>query len=251
MKKLFIVFALTSALFSCKKETTNINSTTNTSNGVTCGDNPNINFTSTGTPIGKFSDCIKDVDGNEYKTVTIGTQTWMAENLKVAMYNDGTTIPNVADNTQWSQLTTGAWAYYNNDSTNNAKYGKLYNWYAVSPTTNGNKNVCPTGWHVPTDAEWIVFTDFLGGENEAPDKMKEVNTLNWNNSNSGATNTSLFTALPNGFRYYNGDYLTIGNIGAWWSSSESDPFNAWSRNINNTSNNSFRFFHGKEIGLSI
>ncbi|MBP6459382.1 MAG: hypothetical protein KA264_04725, partial [Crocinitomicaceae bacterium] len=73
----------------------------------------------------------------------------MAENLKTSKYSDGTTIPNITDNTQWQNNTTGAWSYYNNDAANNAKYGKLYNWYAVSKTSNGNKNVCPTGWHVP------------------------------------------------------------------------------------------------------
>ena len=171
MKKLFILFALTSALFSCKKTSTSpnipsvVNDTTKTT--ISCVDNPNINFSSIGTPIGKFSDCIKDVDGNVYKTVTIGTQTWMAENLKVSKYNDGTIIPNIADDVQWWKLTTGAWSYYKNDAANNAKCGKLYNWYAVSLTTNGNKNVCPAGWHVPTDAEWTILTDYLGGASVA------------------------------------------------------------------------------------
>ncbi len=107
---------------------------------------------------------ITDIDGNLYKTVNIGNQQWMAENLKVTRYNDGTAIQNIPDNTKWSNLTTGAWTYYNNDGANNTKYGKLYNWYAVSETSNGNKNVCPTGWHVPADAEWIVLTDYLGGD---------------------------------------------------------------------------------------
>ena len=139
MKKLLIAFALSSVLFSCQKETTNTNSTINTSNGVACLDNPNINYTSIGTPIGKFSYCIKDIDGNVYKTVTIGTQTWMAENLKTSKYNDGSSIPNITDETQWTNTTAGAWCYYDNDDVNNAKYGKLYNWYTVNSTSNGKK----------------------------------------------------------------------------------------------------------------
>jgi hypothetical protein len=114
---------------------------------------------------------VKDIDGNNYKTVYIGTQEWMAENLKTSKYSDGTAIPNVIDNNQWSKLTIGAWSYYNNDAVNNTKYGKLYNWYTVNPTTNENKNVCPTGWHVPTDADWTVLTDYLGGNVQAGENM--------------------------------------------------------------------------------
>ena len=163
---------------------------------------------------------ITDAENNIYKTVTIGNQQWMAENLKVTKYNDGTDILYITDNTQWSQLTTGAWAYYNNDVANNTKYGKLYNWYAVSPTTNGNKNVCPTGWHLPTDAEWTVLTDYLGGTTVAGGKMKEVGTTSWNSPNTDATNTSLFTGLPSGMRNFNGSYYDIGSNGSWWSSTE-------------------------------
>jgi len=159
----------------------------------------------------------------------------MGENLKTSKYSDGTTIPNITDNTQWSNLTTGAWAYYNNDATNNAKYGKLYNWYAVSPTTNGNKNICPTGWHVPTDAEWTVLIDYLGGSSVAGGKMKEVGTTNWNSPNTDATNASLFTGLPGGFRSFNGYYGYIGILGGWWSSSENDTNYAWLRNLYNGS----------------
>ena len=235
MKKLFFTFALTSALFSCEKETTNTNSSTNTSNDVTCVENPNINFTSIGTPVGKFSDCIKDVDGNVYKTVTIGSQTWMAENLKTSKYNDGTSIPNVKDSLEWSKLNTGAWCYYNNDEKNNAKYGKLYNWYAVSPTTNGNKNVCPTGWHVPTDAEWTVLTDYLGGESVAGGKMKEIGTNNWVNSVSHATNISYFTSLPSGNRRSNGVFDQFFDFAYFWSYTAKDSIYSYYRLLNNFS----------------
>jgi uncharacterized protein (TIGR02145 family) len=169
-------------------------------------------------PTSSYGPIIYDIDGNSYKTIYIGTQQWMAENLKTTRYNNGTTIPKITDNNQWSQLTTGAWTYYNNDEFNNAKYGKLYNWYAVSPTTNGNKNVCPTGWHVPSDAEWTELIDFLGGKNVAGGKMKEVGTTSWSSPNSDATNTSLFTGLPGGYRYVDGKYSNIGYHGFWWSS---------------------------------
>ena len=248
MKQLIFVIALTSALFSCKKETTTPNTPTNS---VVCVDNPNINFTAVGAPVGKFSDCIKDVDGNVYKTVTIGPQQWMAENLKVSKYSDGTTIPNITDNTQWQNDTSGAWSYHNNDSANNAKYGKLYNWYAVSPTKNGNKNVCPTGWHVPTDAEWTVLTDYLGGESVAGGKMKEVGTIIWNSPNTEATNTSLFTGLPGGYRYSAGGYSLIGGSGNWWSSSENVTSDAWARYLLSYSGGALRLNYYKRNGLSV
>jgi uncharacterized protein (TIGR02145 family) len=248
MKQLILALALTSALFSCKKETTTPNTT---SNPISCVDNPSINFTALGTPVGKFSDCIKDVDGNVYKTVTIGTQTWMAENLKVSKYNDGTTIPNITDNTQWQNNTTGAWSYYKNDVVNNAKYGKLYNWYAVSKTSNGNKNVCPTGWHVPSDAEWTVLTDYLGGESVAGGKMKEVGTTSWKNPNTEATNISLFTGLPGGYRYYSGGCSFIGDGGYWWSSTEYNTGSAWSRGLDYSYGDAGRFVSYKGDGLSV
>jgi len=165
---------------------------------------------------------ITDVDGNIYKTVFIGTQQWMAENLKVSRYNNGITIPYITDNAEWSSLTTGAWCYPNNDINNNTKYGKLYNWYTVSPTTNGN-NVCPTGWHVPTDAEWTVLTDYLGGGDVSGGKLKEASAGSWNGSNTGATNSTLFSALPAGDREHpSASYGYIGSIGSWWSSTEKD-----------------------------
>lgn len=211
-----------------------------------------INFTSIGSPVGVFQNNISDVEGNTYKTVIIGTQTWMAENLKVSKYSEGTTIPNITDNTQWQNNTTGAWAYYNNDAANNAKYGKLYNWYAVSKTTNGNKNVCPTGWHVPTDAEWTVLTDYLGGESVAGGKMKEVGATSWNSPNTDATNTSLFTGLPGGYRDYDGNYDGIGGLGGWWSSTESGTNDAWGRGLDYGNGNANRDDSGsKRYGLSV
>ena len=218
--------------------------------GKTCAMNVTVNdVTQT---VGIPGPSITDSEGNTYKTVTIGTQQWMAENLKVTKYNDGIDIPNITDNTQWFQLTTGAWAYYNNDVTYNVKYGKLYNWYAVSPTVNGNKNVCPTGWHVPTDTEWTVLTDYLGGETVAGGKMKEVGTTSWNSPNTDATNTSLFTGLPGGNRYKDGSYNSIGIFGNWWSSSEYKPDISWYRSLYYFSCNTYRnVSNEKDYGLSV
>ncbi len=194
---------------------------------------------------------ISDKEGNSYKTVYIGKQQWMAENLKTSKYNDGTTIPNITDKTQWASNTTGAWAYYNNDAANNAKYGKLYNWYAVSKTTNGYKNICPTGWHVPTDAEWMVLTDYLGGESIAGGKMKEVGTTNWDSPNTYATNMSLFTGLPGGLRLGSGYYYGIGSVGSWWSSMEYSTGDAWTRGLGSSLWLADRYNSNKTNGFSV
>jgi uncharacterized protein (TIGR02145 family) len=206
-------------------------------------------------PTSGYGGNIIDLDGNSYKTVYIGTQKWLAENLKVSKYNDGTAIPNESDDTQWSDL-TGAWAYYNNDASNDSKYGKLYNWYAVSPTTNGNKNVCPTGWHVPTDVEWTILTDYLGGEMVSGGKMKEVGLTNWNGGRSGknvdATNTSLFTGLPGGYRTNKGLFSLFGGYGYWWSSSENNnTYDAWFRYLNSQSGIAVRYNFVQGMGLSV
>ena len=195
---------------------------------------------------------ITDIDGNTYKKVTIGTQTWMAENLKTSRYNDGTVIPNITVKTNWTDSRTGAWSYYNNDSVyNSKKYGKLYNWYAVSPTTNGNKNICPTGWHVPTDPEWAVLMDYLGGLTVAGSKMKEEGTTNWISPNTDAINTSLFTGLPGGFRNYFGEYGSIGNFGGWWSSTQSNTGYAWGRYLSSSNGNAYRNDYMIRNGLSV
>jgi len=177
---------------------------------------------------------VTDIEGNVYHTVTIGTQVWMVENLKTTKYNDGTSIPNVTDNTNWPELTTGAFCWYNNDASNKNTYGPLYNWYTVN-----TGKLAPTGWHVPTHSEWITLTDYLGGENVAGDKLKEADSTHWINLNQGTTNSSGFTALPGGFRFSDGTFYGIGSYSNWWSSSESDSSMAWDR-----------FLHSNYIGVS-
>ena len=208
-------------------------------------------WTTRGQCPGKPGPNITDAENNTYKTVTIGTQQWMAENLKVSKYSDGTDIPNEPDNAKWSQLRTGAWAFYGNDATNNAKYGKLYNWYALSKTANGNKNVCPTGWHVPTDTEWTVLTDYLGGANVAGGKMKEMGTTSWNSSNTDATNLSLFSALPGGYRYRNGGYTDVSGSGNWWSSTGDISDSDWGRGLGSWDGSARRITFYKQYGLSV
>ena len=197
-------------------------------------------------PTSGYGSNITDVEGNSYKTVYIGNQQWMAENLKVSKYSDGTDIPNITDNSQWENNTTGAWCNYNNDAANNAKYGKLYNWYVVSPTTNGNKNVCPTGWHVPTDSEWKVLIDYLGGDTIAGGKMKEAGTINWNSPNEGSTNLSLFSALPAGYRFGG-----IRDGSDWWSSTEYNNNVIWCINVNAYTVFVYNYQQYKNNGFSI
>lgn len=165
-----------------------------------------------------------DIDGNRYKTVIIGTQTWMAENLKVAKYNDGTSIPNITDQIAWWKLTTGACCDYENTPLNSQIYGKLYNWYAV---TTGK--LCPKGWHLPSDAEWKQLETYLGGYKVAGGKLKETGTIHWVSPNTGATNETGFTALPGGYRDFNGKFSSINYLGSWWSATDSNDvrFNHW------------------------
>jgi uncharacterized protein (TIGR02145 family) len=171
-----------------------------------------------------------DQEGNVYKTIVIGTQEWMAENLNTSIYRNGNAIPTNLSNAEWNNTINtqqGAWAYYNNDASYACPYGKLYNWYAV----NDARNLCPAGWHVPSDAEWTVLTNYLGGEGVAGGKMKSTGTQYWQNPNSGATNSSGFSALPGGYRYDFGGYYDVGSIGFWWSSTQYDSYYAWLRGL--------------------
>ncbi len=203
-------------------------------------------------PTSGYGSNITDVEGNTYKTVYIGTQQWMAENLKTSKYNDGSSIPNFTDNTLWKNNTTGAWSYYNNDAMNNIKFGKLYNWYAaIGSEMNGYKNICPAGWHTPSDAEWKKLTDYLGGESVAGGKMKEIGTTNWVSPNTGSTNKSLFSGIPSGYRDFAGNYGNIGYYSYWWSSWEDGSYSAWRRNLSFNDEAVSRTINDKGYGFSI
>ncbi len=154
---------------------------------------------------------VTDIDGNVYNTVTIGTQTWMAENLKVTHYRNGDSIPYVTDSLGWMNILfdTGAYCYYNCDTNLRAVYGNIYNPYSIIDS----RHLCPEGWHVPTEAEWQTLSDFLGGQYVAGGKIKEVDTTHWKSPNTGATNESGFTGLPGGCK--SGWYMGMGDIGEW------------------------------------
>ena len=179
-------------------------------------------------------------------TVTIGSQIWTKQNLNVSTYRNGDSIPQVTDPTVWAGLTTGAWCYYNNDSANDAIYGKLYNWYAV----NDPRGLAPVGYHISTDAEWSTSIDYLG--QNPGGKMKESGTTHWENPNTGANNSSGFLGLPGGFRSTDGAFVDIGRGELWWSSTEDDSANAsWTRNVNNYSGDIGRYAFNKIFGFSV
>ena len=201
---------------------------------------------------------VTDIDNNVYNTVIIGTQEWMAENLKTTKYNDGTAIPNITVDATWAAATTGAYCDYSNIPANSTIYGRLYNWYAEDNNTatnvasNGGKNVCPTSWHVPTDTEWTTLTTYLGGESVAGGKLKETGTTHWLSPNMGATNETGFTALSGGYRYSGGSFYYIGNSCGWWSSTENSTSSAWLRSMgyNSTSVNRYGG-DDKRFGFSV
>jgi uncharacterized protein (TIGR02145 family) len=166
---------------------------------------------------------VSDYEGNAYKTVPIGTQTWMAENLRSIKLNDGMQIVLVTDNNSWSNLTAPAYCYYGNDSTSyKYKYGALYNWYTVD-----TKKLCPTGWHVPTVSDWTILKTYLGTDSLAGGKLKDASSNNWNLPNLYATNSTKFTAWPGGYRFYNGSYNNSGYSGNWWSSTAKSAAASW------------------------
>lgn len=156
-----------------------------------------------------------DIDSNKYGWVQIGNQKWMTENLKTTRYNDSTVIPLITDNALWQNTTDGAYCHYNNlDSISNT-YGFLYNWFVADITSNGLKNVCPAGWHVPTLAEWDTLIKKVGG-NTGGGKLKEEGITHWGHPNLNATNESLFTALPGGYRNTDGDYYAKNDGAYFW-----------------------------------
>lgn len=195
-----------------------------------------------------FVECT-DGDYNVYPVVVIGTQTWMAENLKTITYNDHTAIPNVTLAATWTSTTSGAYADYLNTPTYSDTYGRLYNWYAVASTNT--KNVCPTGWHVATDEEWTTLVTYLGGEALAGGKLKETGTAHWLTPNTSATNKTGFTALPGGYRNTAGTFGLMGNTGYWWSSIEGGTTFAWYYYIYFGTGNITRLDHEKHFGSSV
>jgi uncharacterized protein (TIGR02145 family) len=182
------------------------------------------------------------------KSIKIGTQIWSVKNLDVAYFRNGDPIPEVKTNEEWKKAGENkqpAWCYYNNDPANGKKYGKLYNWYAV----NDKRGLAPAGWHIPSDKEWQKLVDYLGGKEAADGKMKS--TSYWESPNNGATNSSGFTGLPAGYRYYNGPFDNIGYFGYFWSSTEYTTGTAWYSGLHYNNSDAGRNNVSKENGFSV
>jgi uncharacterized protein (TIGR02145 family) len=166
---------------------------------------------------------VRDIDGNVYNTVIIGTQVWLQENLRTTKLNDGTPIPMVTDPTEWGELTTAAYCWYgDNEAAYKEDYGGLYNWYTVNTS-----KLCPAGWHVPSTAEWDTLISFLGGKDIAGGKLKELGVAHWQSPNDWSTNESGFTALPGGIMMTAGSCRSMGTDAYFWSTNEFDDRYAW------------------------
>ena len=191
---------------------------------------------------------VSDIDGNVYKTLTIGTQTWMAENLKTTKYRNGDKIGTTSPATKDIRNEISPqyqWAYDGKE--NNADtYGRLYTWYTVTDS----RGVCPIGWHVPTDAEWSTLTTFLGGEIVAYGKLKETGETHWIKYDTGS-NETFFTALPGGLRNGSGTFVDIGSRGNWWSSAEYGTSDAWYRLMDYNFSSVYRYLLLKRNGISV
>jgi uncharacterized protein (TIGR02145 family) len=207
---------------------------------------------------------VTDIDGNIYNTVTIGSQVWMNENLKTTKYNDGTSIPLVTDSTQWGALSTPGYCWHNNDPATYANYGALYNWYTVDSGSNGGKNVCPIGWHVPTDAEWTTLTDYLtsngygygGSGNDIAKSMAAKS--GWSTStiagavgnDQASNNSSGFTGIPIGDRAYFGPFSNNNEACTWWGSNYNTD-NAYFHSINYNSGMVTTNYFNKRSGFQV
>ena len=192
------------------------------SEGTTYSESVNINFWD-------YHGTVSDIDGNVYNTVMIGSQVWMAENLKVTAYRNNVTIYNLDDQNDWNNTEDGAYVWYSNDISWKDHYGALYNWYAVSDP----RGICPTGWSVPSDEDWQEMVNHLGGSSVAGGRLKSTRTEpdphpRWRSPNTGATNETGFTALPGGLR--DPYYYDVGSSGYWWTSSEQSKAYYMSRN---------------------
>lgn len=201
---------------------------------------------------------VTDIDGNVYRTVTIGTQVWMAENLEVTHYRNGDAIPNVTDNVTWYNLTIGAYCEYNNDVNSVVTYGRLYNWYAATDS----RNIAPAGWHVPSDAEWKQLEMYLGMSQADADldgwrgtdeggKLKETGTAHWSSPNAGATNESGFSGLPGGYRDSDASYIQLGFNVYFWSSTEGSSSYAWFRGLFYDYSSIARYNDYKKYGFAV
>ena len=213
-------------------------------------------------PDGSSMGTVKDKDGNMYNTVKIGTQVWMKENMKTTKYNDGTEIPKVAGETQWSKLTTGAYCNYDNLESNATKYGRLYNWYAVS-----TGKLAPDGWHVPTDEDWTILKNYMIANCYNYDSTTSSNKIakalaastDWNSyagtgtigDNLTINNSAGFSALPSGCLIHNDKFVNIGDYGYWWSYPESNAKSARIRCLTHFTAALHEVYYYKSGGYSV
>lgn len=188
---------------------------------------------------------VKDIDGNEYNVVEINGQYWMAENLRTTTFKNGLKIGNAMDDTIKNMIFSPFYCWYNNSYSYKSKYGGLYNWYAVN-----TGNLCPDGWHVPTDEDWSLLTSNLGYESKAGDKLKETNFNYWNKLSTGATNETGFSALPGG-NFFGNNFNHMGDFGYWWTATESDKNYAWYRSIYGNTSGVERRTQLKTLALSV
>jgi len=190
---------------------------------------------------------VTDIDGNVYKTITIGTQTWMAENLRTTKYSNGDPITNETGN--WTDLETGVYCWYSNNETQyKAIYGALYNWFAVADS----RNIAPSGWHVASDAEWGTLIDYLGGTSLSGDKLKEIGLSHWLAPNTGATNSSGFTVLPGGYRSYgDGSFFSLGSYSFYWTNTAENAVYMWTYYLDNSNADVNRTSWAKNFGFSV
>ncbi|MEI6348010.1 MAG: fibrobacter succinogenes major paralogous domain-containing protein [Bacteroidota bacterium] len=199
---------------------------------------------------------VTDIDGNVYKTVQIGNQLWMAENLKTTKFNNGKPIPKDTDPKNWKSLMSGGYCFYENTKSNATIYGALYNWFAVR-----SQKICPLGWHVPRDGEWDTLVINLGGIKRGFMKREEVETLEigaklkdtvqWLSPNIGATNETMFSALPGGYINSAGAFDLIKTDGYWWSSTISVTYGAYCRFLKNITSSFSRTNLSKTYGMSV
>ncbi len=232
---ILLLFILTVAITSCSDDNSPGGSSNNNGGGANTG----------GCAGGPST--VTDIDGNVYHVVSIGNQCWMKENLKTTHYKNGAAIPSNLTDAQWQATTSGASADYNNDPTNTAVYGKLYNWYAVADP----QGLCPTNWHVPTDAEFDTLFNYLGGDSVCGGAMKEIGTTHWAIPNTGANNSSGFLGLPGGVRYGSGVYGFVGYYGYWWSATQFSSADAYFRYLNCSSSGVSRSSYEVAFGFSV
>jgi uncharacterized protein (TIGR02145 family) len=216
----------------------------------TCGaanlHNPNKNYGS-----------LIDQEGNVYKTIVIGTQEWMAENLKTSVYRNGEPIPTLFDGISWAASVEGARSYYNEEPSYACPYGQLYNWYACVD----DRHLCPTGWHVPLDSEWWALITFLDPNadslnlfpNKAGDMLKSnaENASLWHTSTTATHNTSGFSGVLGGGRYIDGEFGGFGIQTLWWSCTEDDEYSAWMHSVDKNLNSTSRWYQPKNYGLAV